>query len=242
MNESGHAKNIANFASYISIVTTFGAVYKPSIPQIETAILQTKLTTFETAKNSVTPKESAETLAVNERQTVFDPLAQHVTRIVNAAAVSVNNQLFSNDLRTIARKLQGRRAAKKIADDPLTPDIDESKQSISASQMSFDNRIANFEELINLLTTSGSYTPNESELQIAALETMLGNMKAKNTAAVGAVNEARTARIARNEKLYNETNGIIALANLVKKYTKSLFGAQSPQYKQLTALQFRKPK
>lgn len=241
MNESGHAKNIANFASYISIVTTFGAAYKTPVPSITVAAMQTNLTNFETAKNSVTPKSSAETIALNERQAVFDPLSPLVTRIVNAAAVSVNDRLFSNDLRTIARKLQGRRASAKTDDDPATPGIDESKQGNSASQMSFDNRIANFEELVNLLTTSGSYTPNESELQITALEAMLADLKAKNTAAVNAVNQARAARIARDELLYNDTNGIIDLANLVKKYVKSLFGATSPQYKQLTALKFKKP-
>ena len=107
--------------------------------------------------------------------------------------------------------------------------------------MSYDNRIAHFEELINLLTTSGLYNPNETDLQIAALETLLNDMKAKNTAAVTAINEARAARIARDQTLYNDTDGIIALANLVKNYTKSLFGARSPQYRQLTALKFRKP-
>jgi len=241
MNEAGHAKNIANFANYISIVTTFGTVYKPPVPLIELTALQTKLTSFEAAKDSVTPKASTETIALNERQAVFELLSPLVTRIVSAAAVSVGDQLFSNDLRTIARKLQGRRAKAKVEDDPLTPDIDESKQSISASQLSFDNRIANFEELINLLTTSGLYVVNETDLQISALQTMLGNMKATNSAAVNAVNEARAVRIARDETLYNDNDGIIALANLVKKYVKSLFGARSPQYKQLTALKFKKP-
>jgi hypothetical protein len=107
--------------------------------------------------------------------------------------------------------------------------------------MSFDSRIANFEEIINLLASSGSYKPNEDDLKISALETFLADMKAKNAAAVNAVNEARAARIARDRTLYNDADGIIALANLVKKYVKSLFGAQSPQYKQLTALKFRKP-
>lgn len=241
MNEAGHAKNVANFASYISIATTFGTVYKPPVSQIEIAAMQSRLTDFETARNAVIPKASAETLALNARQEVFERLGPLVTRIVSAAAVSVNDQLFSNDLRTIARKLQGRRAKAKVKDDPSTPDIDESKQSISASQMSFDNRIDHFEELINLLQSSGLYNPNEADLQISALETMLNDMKAKNTTAVNAVNEARAARIARDEVLYNDTDGIIALANLVKKYVKSLFGAQSPQYKQLTALKFRKP-
>jgi 3-dehydroquinate synthase class II len=241
MNEAGHAKNIANYASYISMVTIFGTVYKPSNPLIALTALQSSLTDFEAAKDAVTPKASAETVALNERQEVFERLSELITRVVNAAAVSVNDQLFSNDLRTIARKAQGKRTAKKVADDPATPDVDESKQSISASQMSFDSRIANFEELINLLTTSGAYKPNEDDLKISALETFLADLKAKNAAAVNAQNEARAARIARDQTLYNDTDGIIALANLVKKYVKSLFGATSPQYKQLTALKFKKP-
>jgi hypothetical protein len=134
-----------------------------------------------------------------------------------------------------------KRASTKVADNPATPDIDESKLSVSASQMSFDNRIANFEELINLLETSGSYNPNEADLQITALEAVLADMKAINTAAVNAVNEARAARIARDQTLYNDDIGIVALANLVKKYVKALFGANSPQYKQLMALKIKKP-
>lgn len=241
MNEAGHSKNVANFANYISIVTTFGTSYKPSSQLIEIISMQSSLTAFEAAIDSVTPKASTEMLALNDRQAAFEPLRSLVTRIVNAAAVSINDQLFSNDLRTIARKLQGRRASEKKEDDPATPDIDESLQSISASQLSFDNRIANFEELIDLLTTVGSYSPNESELQIPTLEAMLNDMKAKNTAAVTAINQARAARIARDQVLYNDTDGIIALTNLVKKYVKSLFGATSPQYLQLVALKFKKP-
>ena len=240
MNESGHAKNIANFASYISIVTTFGG-YKPPVPQIEIAALEARRTAFQAALDTVTPKASAETIALNARQEVFELLTPLVRRVVNAAAVSVNDQLFSNDLRTIARKILGKSAAKKPADDPLTPDVDESKQGISSSQMSFDNRIANFAELINLLESSGLYNPNESDLTITALQSFLADMQAKNTAAVNAVNEARAARIARDAVLYNDTDGIIALANLVKKYVKALFGVSSPQYKQLTALKFKKP-
>lgn len=241
MNESGHTKNIANFAGCISIVTTFGPIYKPPVSQIELPALQGRLADFETAVNAVTPKASAETIALNQRQEVFERLSPLVTRIVNIAAVSIGDQRFSDDLRTVARKLQGRRASKAVKDDPSTPDVDESQQSHSASQMSFDSRIGNFEELINLLIASGTYNANEADLKIPALETFLAEMRAKNNAAVTAVNEARAARIARDETLYNDTDGIIPLVNLVKKYAKSLFGANSPQYKQLTAFIFRKP-
>lgn len=241
MNESGHAKNVANFVNIISIVTTFGATYNPSLPQITQTALKASRGDFEAAMEAVIPKASAETIAINERQEVFEPLTPLVRRIVNAAAVSVGDQLFSNDVRTIARKILGKSAAQKPKDDPSTPDIDESKQGISSSQMSFDNRIANFAELIDLLETSGSYNPNENDLKLTTLQAVLADMQAKNTAAVNALNEARAARIARDAVLYNPTDGIIALANLVKKYVKSVFGVSSPQYKQLTALKFKKP-
>ena len=68
---------------------------------------------------------------------------------------------------------------------------------------------------------------------------MLADMQAKNAAAATASIQAANARTARNQVLYNDENGIIALANLVKKYVKSVFGADSPQYKQLTALKFK---
>lgn len=241
MSETGHSKNVAQFAQLVSIVSGFGVNYKPSNLSIELTKLQNKLTTSQSSITAVEPLDSAETLVINDRQTAFAPLSSLVTRVVNAAAVSVNDQLFSNDLRTIARKLQGKRATPKVKDDPLTPDVDESKQSISASQMSYDNRVANFSAFITLLESSGSYSPNETELQTATLKTMLTDLQAKNTAVVNASTAAKTSRIARDEVLYNDTNGIVTLANLVKKYVKSVFGADSPQYKQLTALKFKKP-
>jgi hypothetical protein len=46
------------------------------------------------------------------------------------------------------------------------------------------------------------------------------------------------ARIERNKLLYSENEGLIDIANGVKSYIKSIFGAASPQYKQLTNLKF----
>ncbi|MCW5960088.1 MAG: hypothetical protein KIS76_07985 [Pyrinomonadaceae bacterium] len=240
MSEQGHAKNVAQFSQLITVANGFGPVYNPPNSIIDLVKMQGKLTESQTALQSVSPKAQAEKIAINARAATFAPLSQIVTRVGAAAEVSVADQLFSNDIRTLTRKLQGRRAKAATVDDPLTPDIDESKQSISASQMSFDNRIANFEQLIDLLKASGSYSPNETDLQIPALEALLADMKAKNNAVIAAAVEAKNARIERDRVLYNETEGIIARANLVKKYTKSLFGAASPQYKQVSALRFKK--
>ena len=237
MSETGHAKNISNFAQVISIVSGLGASYDPNNPLIELANLQTKLAALQTAFSAVAPLAATETLAVNDRVAVFEPLSKLVTRISNASAVNINDPLFADNLRTIVLKLQGRRAG-QVVNNP--ENADEPPKTSSASQMSYDNRLAHFFELITLLDTQGSYNPNEADLQIPALQTLLAEMQTNNAAVINATIAVQNARIARDENAYNDTDGILALANLVKKYVKSLFGANSPQYKQLTALQFRR--
>jgi hypothetical protein len=240
MSEQGNAKNLANFSQYIAIVTALGTAYKPGNPKAEIAFLQTKLTDAQAAFDAVVPKATVETNKVNERQAAFEPLRTLVTRINSAAAANIEDEAFLKDLQTISRKLQGRRASEAIEDDPLTPE-DESQQSHSASQMSYDNRAANFAAYIDLLKSNAAFAPNETELQTGTLETMLTGMQTTNTAAVTAVAQARAARANRDEVLYNDTDGLQVLADLVKKYVKSVFGTDSPQYQQLQALKIKKP-
>jgi hypothetical protein len=46
-------------------------------------------------------------------------------------------------------------------------------------------------------------------------------------------------RIRRVEALYHPETGIVNTVKLIKAYLKSLYGTQSAQYKQITAIQFR---
>lgn len=239
MSEQGHAKNVANFGRYISYVIGYGTAYNPPNPWIELDNLQARQTGFLSAIDAVTPKASAETLAVNARQAGFDDLQKLVPRLLAAAEAATADQLFTGDVRTLARKLQGRRATPLVKDDPLTPDVDESKQNASSAQTSYDNRLAFFAELIGLLKANAGYKPNETELQIVSLEARLADLQAKNEAAITAIAEARTARNARDAKLYDNPQGVKELADLIKKYVKSLYGPSSPQYKQLTALSIK---
>lgn len=50
------------------------------------------------------------------------------------------------------------------------------------------------------------------------------------------------ARIVRNDSLYADETGLCDIAAMVKKYVKSLFGADSPEYAQISGLEFRKPR
>jgi len=239
-SETGHAKNVANFEDLISFCTGYGTAYNPSKATIKLTALNTL---FTNAKNSLAAINSvlpASTNAINAREIVFAPLSKLITRVVNGLDSSNVPKQVVADAKTIARKIQGKRASKKlptVADNLATPE-NESQKSISASQMSFDNRIENMDKLIQLLTSQSGYAPNETDLKVVTLTALLADMKAKNTAAINALTPLSNARILRNNLLYATGTGLVAIAGEVKKYVKSVFGASSPQYKQVSGLKF----
>lgn len=67
-------------------------------------------------------------------------------------------------------------------------------------------------------------------------------MKGKNTALIHANTEYSNARLSRDQVLYNNLTGLCQIAKEVKQYVKSVFGATSPQYKQISSLLFVKRK
>ena len=106
--------------------------------------------------------------------------------------------------------------------------------------MSYDSRIDNLDKLIKLLLSVAAYAPNETELKVAALTALYTDLKAKNLAVVNADTLLSNARVARNITMYKDNIGLVDVANDVKTYVKSVFGATSPQYKQVCALKFVK--
>lgn len=243
-SETGHAKNVANFEDLISFCTGYGIAYNPAKNSIKLTALNTLFTSAKSSLTAINTALPPWTNAINARDIVFAPLNKLITRVVNAAAASNVSKQVIADVKTIARKLQGKRGSDKlptIVDDPNTPE-DESQKSISASQMSFDQRIENMDKLIQLLASQSGYAPNETDLKVATLTTLLADMRTKNTAAINPLTPLSNARIARNTILYATGTGLIDIAGEVKKYVKSVFGGTSPQYKQVSGLKFTKVK
>ena len=141
---------------------------------------------------------------------------------------------------TLVRKLQGRRATPKMTEEEkkVAAEAGNEVTEISSSQMSFDSRIDNLDKLIKLLTSVTAYAPNEADLKVTALTTLLTDLKAKNTAVITAEAPLVNARIARNDVLYKAGTGLVDTSVDVKTYVKSVFGATSPQYKTISGLKF----
>lgn len=240
ISETGHANNVANLESLIISATAFGASYNPSKESIKLPALQTLLSASKESLNDVNIAQSAYSNAVSARESAFEPFSKLITRVNNALKASDTTVQVDESAETIVRKLQGRRASAKITEEEKKALEAEGKEvnQISATQLSYDSRLKNFDKLIMLLSSVPLYNPNEEDLKVTSLTTYYNELKAKNTDVLVPTVQLSNARISRNEILYKPLTGLVDTAFDFKVYIKSVFGATSPQYKQISKLKF----
>ena len=238
-SETGHAKNVANFQDLIEFVTGYGATYNPSKNTLKLPQLTTLKASAESNLADVISKNTNFNNKVNERIIAFSGLKSLSTRLVNALQTTDASNETIEDAKGYNRKMQGKKASSsQTPTDPNTP----APSTISTSQQSYDQLIQHMASLNSVLIAEPSYTPNETELQVATIQTKITDLTAKNTAVATAYTNISNSRIARNETLYSNTAGLVETANEVKKYIKSVFGATSPQFAQVKGIEFKKIK
>lgn len=106
-------------------------------------------------------------------------------------------------------------------------------------QLSYDSKLDNMDKLITLLVSVPLYKPNEEDLKVNTLKTLYSNLNSLNSNVVSAFINLSNARIARNNTLYNPLTGLVDIAFDTKMYIKSIFGASSPQFKQVSKVKFK---
>jgi hypothetical protein len=240
MAETGHAKNVEHFQMMISLVAGYGAEYAPSNATISLAQLNTALTAAQSSLDAVQAQVAPWKGKVAVRENIYKGIRPLSTRILAAADAAGMEENEVDNVRTYHRQIHGARAKALPADDPGTPE-DESKGN-SVSHQSYVQVAEAFGQMIKVLDDNALYNPAENDLKITALTTLHTAMVDANKDVIDAATPLSNARISRNETLYGETTGICDRAALVKKYVKSLYGAQSPQFEQLSGLKFTPPR
>jgi len=246
-SETGHAKNVANFEDIISFCTGYGTAYNPTKNSIKIAAMNTLLTSARNTLQTVKTTKTAYDNATNAREIAFANLKKLSTRVVNALEATDATKQTVNDAKTINRKIQGKRADNKKTP-PFAPPAEGTTPTpteviqISVSQQSYDSLTDNFSKLIISVTAEPLYIPNETDLKVTALNTLLTNLKTTNTAVINVTPAYRSSIITRNTTLYQSAIGLVDTALEVKKYVKSVFGAKSQQYGEISGLEFKKLK
>lgn len=237
-SEIGHNQNVANFEDLISRCSGFGANYNPNFNAIKLGNLNTLRANALNTLSATSAAKMAYESAVNDREIVFKPLKKLATRIMNALKASGVSELVIKDARSINYKIQGVRV-KAIPENETEA---EKAKHISVSRQSFNSMMEHYSRLIDLLGSIPDYQPNEAELSVTGLNTLLSNMKASNTAVINTTTTMLNAIIERNLLLYNKENGLVLIANEVKFYVKSVFGTTSQEYKEVRTIKFTRRK
>ncbi|MDP4202020.1 MAG: hypothetical protein Q8861_04950 [Bacteroidota bacterium] len=239
-SETGHAKNVANFDQLIATVISFGTQYKPSRTELQIPALQALAASARASLNKVDTALPAYKNAVAAREVKFSPLSKLTTRLLNTVKSTTTTVAVDDNVKSLVYKIQGAKATPKLTEEEKTALAAEGKSTkeISASQMSYDSRLENLNKLLLQLGSIPEYRPNEPELQVATLRQLYNDMNTLNTTVVTAQTALDNARIARNEVLYKEINGLVDIAADAKTYVKAVFGASAPQFRQVSKIKF----
>ena len=231
--ETGHNKNVANFSTAYQIFEEMGSLYNPSNSNLQLANLAPIKVSLAGVISVLNDKKPIYKNAVADREIEIAPLGKITTRALNFAKSLNISTTDKDNLASQAKKIRGDQKPKVVNPDTAEGD------AISTSQMSYDSRIANLETYTSQLASHPEYVPNETEIQIASLQTYHQRLTTLSGLVNSAGNALITARKNRNDILYFNDTNIIQLIKEIKAYLKSLGQAGEPYYKALVKLQFK---
>jgi hypothetical protein len=232
-SEVGNNKNVANFTTLAQILEEMGALYNPSNTNITLVKFQPIKITLSSAMGSINEKKPTYTNAVADRELKMNDQIKRTSRVLNAFKSLNVGEKDKQNAAALVKKIRGDNKPKKV--NPATADA----ATISSSQASFDNRIANLDILIAFISSHPEYNPNEEDITIAELISYNEELKMLTQTVNAAGHSLITARKQRNDILYHGPNNIIDMVREVKAYLKSLGDAGKPYYKAVVRLQFK---
>ncbi len=232
-SETGHAKNVANLQKLTEQVNVY-TLYNPPVDNLKIANLQTLYTDASTKLNEVEDKRNANKNAITLRQSAFENLKPTATKIINHLAILGLPQGTIDQAKSLNRLIQG---GQKKETAPIVEGKEPAK-TVSTSRQSYTQQAENFGILLQLLGTISAYNPNEDDLTFANLNTYKESLMSATQSVDQTEAELNNKLIERDQILYADGTGLYTIAQNVKKYVKSIYGATSPEYTNVSGIEF----
>ena len=232
-SETGHAKNVANLQKLTEQIKVY-SLYNPPVDNLKIVNLQTLYADASTKLIEVEDKRHANKNAITLRQSAYENLKSTCTRIVNQLDILGLPQGTLDQAKSLNRVIQG---GQKKSTTPLE-EGKEAPKTVSTSRQSYTQQAENFGILLQLLSTIPSYAPNEDELKLTNLNAFQTSLVSSTQAVDQTEAELNNKLIERDQLLYADGTGLYTIAQNVKKYVKSLYGATSSEYTNVSDIQF----
>ena len=138
-SKTGHTKNVSNLKTLNVYPGSPGAQYNPTKNAIVLARLQALHTNAGKALAGIRNAFPTFAAAVDEQEALFKPLNKLVSRVVRAYRAAVDNPAEAETAISLQKKINGKGKKTNPRQEPK-----EGEDPISTSQLSYDNRQANF--------------------------------------------------------------------------------------------------
>ncbi|MDM1042747.1 MULTISPECIES: hypothetical protein [Empedobacter] len=233
ISEVGHAKNVANLQKLTEQVTVY-TLYNPPVDNLKVIKLTVLYSTASEKLSEVEEKRNANKNAITLRQSTFKNLKSTCTKIINHLDILGILQGTLDQAKSLNRLIQG--GQKKVA--PTPQDGEETPKTVSTSRQSYTQQAENFGILLQLLSTIPIYNPNEDDLKLVNLNIYKDSLVNSTQSVDQTEAELNLKLIERDNILYADGTGLYSIAQNVKKYVKSIYGATSPEYANVSDIEF----
>ena len=232
-SEVGHAKNVANLQKLTEQVSVY-TLYNPPVENLTVQNLTALYTSASTKLTEVEDKRNANKNAITLRQSAFENLKSTCTKIINHLEILGLPSGTIDQAKSLNRTIQG--GQKKT--ETIVEEGKEAPKTASTSRQSYTQMADNFGILLQLLATILTYNPNEEDLKLTNLTTYQESLMSATKTVDQTEAELNNKLIERDQILYADGTGLYSIAQNVKKYVKSLYGATSPEYTNVSSIEF----
>ncbi len=229
---TGHGMNIRNFKQAIALSENFGQRYAPCNDQLSIPSMLDQLRLLIRVNEIYTIAIQQSKQLIAERDSIFKQLNKKITKLCGFAASLHEQTNFKKEVKELGDKIRGFRPRR------LNGQQDDKSNDWNPA-LSYQQRTENFKKLIDLLSASPQYTPNEKSFRISYLYAEWQKMQQLNHAISEKMLTVHKARFERNRVLYDTETGVVSLMKACRNYIKALFGPGSKEYRQFSELKFR---
>jgi len=238
--EPRHVENVDNFSILVSKLLTFGSNYNPSNHALTIENLLTVKTQGKLVIDAVSTAEMNNKNAISSRTYSFELFDGLVTRIANTVKICGAKSMTVEQILGIIREIRGKRVSDKLSDTEVeaTKVNGAGVRQVTKHNSSMKMKTENFGKLVQLLSITPEYNPNEDDLKVNTLLSKLSELKLMNEAVDESDVKLDNARASRNKVMYSEGTGLVDIAKATKMYVKALYGADSNEYAQVSGISF----
>ncbi|WP_316739325.1 hypothetical protein [Pedobacter aquatilis] len=235
-SEVGFAKQLADFEDFTELLAKLGDAFVPPKRELNLNNLQTQLAAAKDVMREVSRTAPIYSVAVDNQALAFKNLNDKITRSLNYYKICISNPAQIDTAKNLADKIRGMVKSTKAPLDSETSAV----KKVSQSQMSYDSRIENMRQYIDVLVLSGEYINPGSGIDIDDLNQLLIGMEKTNSDVARLKFPLDEARNKRALIFYAPDTGLADLIIKVKRYLKATLPKDHTLYPQLSKYTIRK--